>query len=155
MGKPLLTKKNRTACLTFAKKNPSLWFPKPLGKYSVDRSWNPVTCGIKLTLKTSSYNGQAWWWWCDSWGLLWCFRSWIICCNWWKREICSQPENPEGEWPTISICPDPKYTSSFPLKLHFANHPIYIYIYIDRYIWSMLISIKPFIFRCLSNHSGC
>lgn len=37
-------------------------------------------------------------------GLLCCFRTTF--CNWWSHEFCSLPENPEGECPTTSSCPE-------------------------------------------------
>ncbi len=33
------------------------------------------------------------------------FRTWTTCHNWWNHEFCTLSENPEGEWPAVSLLP--------------------------------------------------
>ncbi len=33
------------------------------------------------------------------------FRTWTTCHNWWNHEFCALSENPEGEYPAISLWP--------------------------------------------------
>ncbi len=110
--KPLLTKNNTKARLTFVQKY--LDFPQDFwanilwtdatkvdifGRFVSRYIWHKPTHFIKRT----SYNSQTWWWWCDGLGLLCSFRTWMTCHNWWNHDFCTLSENPEGEWPGRQI----------------------------------------------------
>ncbi len=103
------------ARLTFAKN--ILIIPKTFGQIFCGLMWQklnflegacPVKSGIKPTqdfIKRTSYqqSNMVVVVWCL--GLLWSFRTWTTCHNWWKHEFCTLSENPEGECPAVSLWP--------------------------------------------------
>ena len=109
--KPLLTKRNTKARLTFAKNHlDDFCIKKICGQ--TRQKWNFLgvahlgESGAKLTQqfrKRTSYHQSN-----MLIVVLWsrcCFRTWMTYCNWWSHGFCSLPENPEGECLAISLWP--------------------------------------------------
>ncbi len=103
--KPLLSKKNTKARLTFA--NKYLDYPQDFGQIFCGLMkryiWHKTNTAFheKNIIPTVKHvDGTVMVWGCFSFS----FRTWMTCHNWWNHEFMKS-ENPEGEWPAVSLWP--------------------------------------------------